>query len=546
MKIIKIAMALGIAGIFLSGNSAPVEIDCNSPVVTKSGLVAGKKEDNADVCVWKGIPFAAPPVGELRWRAPQPMPKWEGVREAKEFGHRCMQKGIFKLEVATSKEGMSEDCLYLNVWRPKSQEGLRPIPVMFWIHGGGYTGGSANTPMYWGDRLAEQGNVVVVSTNYRLNVFGFFSSPALAEEDHNKSVGNYAILDLIAALKWVHDNISNFGGDPNNVTIFGESAGGFAVCTLLATPLGKGLFHKAILESGGCTASESLEQGYEHGKEIARNLGCDEKDLKCLRAIPAKTLLEKGSGGMMQRGSVPHHDGYVLKDTPLSMIEAGNYNRVPFMAGSCRDEFGNTLRLMKRFKKIQPENYEQGLIDEFNVPPEDAKKLVQLYPLSEFHNRPVEAYGRMFGADASLGCPTYLGLLAVSKQQQDTYHYRFDYDEMALGKYFGAAHSFEIPFIFDAFDRMPMNLLYTRKNTAQAKALGKIIQAYWVNFAKTGNPNGEGLPFWSPFRADSQQTQILDREIKTEAGTFKERCEFLNDYTTKHKLDMDIIRSKKN
>ncbi len=529
MVTLAILIALGL------GANARAEWNCADSVPTKSGLVKGAGEKDGGACVWKGIPFAAAPVGELRWKAPQPVPAWPGARDADKFGHQCMQKGIFTLEVMTSEEGMSEDCLYLNVWRPK-QEGK--FPVMVWIHGGGYTGGTANTPMYWGDRLAEEGGVVVVTANYRLNIFGFFADPSLRDEDPNQSTGGYATLDQVAALKWVQDNIGNFGGDPGNVTIFGESAGGWSICTLLATPLAKGLFQRAILESGGCDASEDLEKGYQVAKKTAENFGCAPSDLKCLRAIPAKKMLKVSTGMSEDGGNVTHHDGYVLTGTPLSMIRAGNYNKVPFMAGSNRDEFGKAMKLIGDLKKIKPSDYESALVREFKVPEADAKKLVELYPLSEFDNRPVEAYGRMFGVEVALACPTYLGLLSVAGQEKDTYYYRFDYDEMALGKYTGSAHSFEIPFIFDTFDRLPMNLFYTRKNTPPAKALGKIIQGYWVNFAKTGNPNGKGLPQWPAFEPGNRKVQILDSQVQTEPASIAPRCEFWEQYSKHHKLEM--------
>jgi len=531
----KATLVLGILLILFFGPKARAEFNCADPVPTRSGLVKGAAEKESGACVWKGIPFAAPPKGDLRWKAPQPVPAWPGVREVSQFGPRCMQKGIFTLEVMASEEGMSEDCLYLNVWRPNK---AGKFPVMVWIHGGGYTGGAASTPMYWGDRLAEQGDVVVVTTNYRLNIFGFFADPELRKEDPNRSTGGYATLDQVAALKWVNDNIGNFGGDPGKVTIFGESAGGWSICTLVATPLARGLFQRAILESGGCEQSEDLEKGYQISKKTAENFGCAAGDLKCLRAVPAKKLL-KGSTGMTQGGgNMPHHDGYVLVGTPLSMIRAGNYNQAPFMAGSNRDEFGKAMKLRKDLKKIQPSDYESALTREFQVPEPEAKNLAALYPLSEFENRPVEAYGRMFGVDAALACPTYQGLLSAAGHQNNTYYYRFDYDRMALAKYTGSAHSFEIPFIFDAFDRLPMNLLYTHKNTPPAKALGKIIQGYWVNFAKTGNPNGMGLPLWPAFEPGNQKVQILDSEVHIEPASIAPRCGFWDEYSKHHKLEM--------
>ncbi len=526
--IINRALFILVIAIILFGASlAQAQVSCTEPVETTSGLVRGMRESDTETCVWRGIPYAAAPVGELRWTSPRSMPKWSGVRDATRFGNRCMQKGIFTLEVQTAEEGMSEDCLYLNIWRPR-KSGV--FPVMVWIHGGGYTGGAANTGMYLGDRLAEAGDVVVVSFNYRLNVFGFFALPALRDEDPNGSTGGQGTLDQVAALRWVHENIAKFGGDPGNVTIFGESAGGWSVCTMVATPLAKGFFQRAILESGGCEQSRDLEAGYDSARDAASRLGCDPDDLNCLRALPARKVLGKGSGGMDEMASMPHHDGYVLTDTPLAMIRSGNYNKVPFMAGSNRDEFGKALKLIPGYYFTRPANYEKKLTGR-GFSQDDAERLVEMYPLSEFNNRPVEAYGRMFGADQSLACPTYQGLLAAADQQADTYYYHFDYDDFRYGKYIGAAHCMEVPFIFNTMDRLPMNLLFKEKHIEDARALQEIIQGYWINFAKTGDPNGPDLPHWPVFEPDSQKVQVLDTHTRTEPATdIAERCEFWEDH----------------
>ena len=519
MKRSIIIMAV-VAAIFLA-KELNAETDCRNPVQSASGLVAGISEDNS--CAWKGIPYAAAPVLDLRFKAPQPAPAWTGVREAEKFGQSCMQKGIFTLEVKTSKQGMSEDCLFLNVWRPK-KDGT--FPVMVWVHGGGYTGGSSSTPMYWGDRLAGEGDVVVVSFNYRLNVFGFFSSPALRDEDPHHSTGSYGTLDQVEALKWVSRNIKNFGGDPENVTIFGESAGGFSICTLLATPLAKGLFHRAILESGGCTATEELGKGYEVDRKLTEELGCKPDDLKCLRKIPARAVLDKAPTSMGSTGNLPHIDGYVLTATPLSMVRAGNFNQVPFLAGSNRDEFAKAMKLQRKLRAVKPRDYEKGLVEQLKFSEAEARELAALYPLGEFDNRPVEAYGRMLGADAAMACPTYEGLLAAARRQTDSYYYRFDYDQMKYGKYLGAAHSLEIPFIFDSHDRLPNSILYNDQNIGPARELTKIIQGYWVNFARTGNPNGPGLPQWPQFTPLNQMVQILDSEVRSEKAGIVPRCLF--------------------
>ncbi|HUT54004.1 MAG TPA: carboxylesterase family protein [bacterium] len=543
MKKVRAIFIICCAVILIGAGRAGTEDVCTEPVRTGAGMVRGAAETGTETCVWKGIPFAAPPVGELRWKAPEPPAPWSGVRDALAFSDRCLQKGVMALEGLAGKEGMSEDCLYLNVWRPRKSG---TFPVMVWIHGGGYVGGAAFTPMYWGDRLAQAGDVVVVTTNYRLNVFGFLALAALRAEDKNGSVGSYGSLDQVAALQWVHANIAAFGGDPENVTIFGESAGGFSICTMIATPLAKGLFQRAILESGGCDVSADLEPGYAQGDSIAANLGCRPDDLACLRRLSAKQVEDKGASGLTSgMGFMPHHDGWLLTATSLAMIRAGDYNRVSFMAGSNRDEFGKAMKLKRDLKNAKPSDYEKTLIDVIGIAPEDAAKLTALYPLGDYGNRPVEAYGRMLGADASLACPTYEGLLAAARQQQDTYYYRFDYDDFRFGKYMGAAHAMEIPFIFDSFDRLPMSLFYNDQNIAPARALGRVIRGYWLNFAKTGDPNGQGLPQWPAFNPDTRMVQVFDATVRTEPAPNVARCAFWDEYTKTHKGSLESLGTRK-
>ena len=527
-----------VLGLLLIAAAARAEDPCAAPVATRSGKVQGEAQGAA--CVWRGLPFAAPPVGERRWRAPAPVEAWSGVRDATRFGNQCMQDGIMALDGKASHLETSEDCLYLNVWRPQRSG---TFPVMVWVHGGGYYGGSGMTPWYWGDRLAEAGEVVVVTINYRLNIFGFFASPGLREEDPNHSTGGYGTLDQAAALKWVADNIAAFGGDPGNVTIFGESAGGWSICTLLATPVARGLFHRAILESGGCDMSGDLEQAYKEAEQVAAGANCPTDDLKCLRALPADRLLEQAGGEMSRMEWKPRHDGYVLRATPLQMIREGDYNRVPFMAGSNRDEFGKALKLKSKLRRVRPAAYESSLVSLFKVPPAEAKRLVELYPLAEFGGRPVEAYGRMFGADASLACPTYLGLKAAAASGP-AFYYRFNYDGYALGKYLGSAHSMEIPFIFDSLDRMPASAFYHRGNMPEARELERVIQGYWVNFARGGDPNGPGLPEWPRFVPDREEMMVLDTTVGAAAAGMSERCAFWETFSREHRSSLDALREE--
>ncbi len=531
---------LFVSALCLSGPLAAEEF-CTEPLETESGLVRGMDDPDTATCVWKGLPFAAPPVGELRWKAPQPHEGWSGVRDATEYGARCMQKGIMELAGIGGEIEMSEDCLYLNIWKPAKSG---KFPVMVWVHGGGYYGGTGAT--YYGGHLSENGDLVVVTINYRLNVFGFFAHPALREEDENGSTGSQGTLDQVAALQWVHDNIENFGGDPGNVTIFGESAGGWSICTLVATPLTRGLFHGAILESGGCDTSRNLEEGYDFARATAEKLGCPPDDIDCLRDLSAKKVLRKGSSGMT-RGIdyMPHHDGYTLTGTPLEMIRSGDFNKVPFIAGYNRDEFANALKLLPNLYHTRPKKYEKKLVKTFKFSEDQAREAAELYPLSEFKNRPVVAYGRIFAVDAALGCPTYQGLAAASEKHSDTYLYRYDYDGLKYGKYMGAFHGAEVAFVFGRLESTFGFKLTNEKNIDEVKELSRVIQGYWINFAKTGNPNGpcprglEDLPEWPAYNPESQMLQVLDTSVRAEPAGMDEKCVFLEDYSKKYEKAID-------
>jgi len=507
------------------------DVACTEPVETESGLVRGTGDTETATCSWLGIPYAAPPVDELRWAAPQPHPFWSGIREATEYGAICMQKGgiITDFLNAVPDREVSEDCLFLNIWRPAKSG---KFPVMVWLHGGGYTTGTGNSELYKGDRLARDGEVVVVTINYRLNVFGYFAHPALRDEDPNGSTGSYGSLDQVAAIRWVHENIEGFGGAPKNITVFGQSAGGRSVCTMVATPLTRGMFHRAILESGGCETSAPLEKGYKQARQIAASLDCDYNDINCLREVPAETLLEKGSQGMLEAGlvMVPHHDGYLLTDYPLAMIRSGNFNRVPFMGGYTKDEYRIAVLLMPRVFFGRPSKYEKILARSLGLPDEEAMRLAGLYPLSKYDNKPRDAYGQII-VDSFHGCPTTTGLSAAAERNPDVYLYRFDYDGMRLGGLIGTFHAMEIPFIFNSLDRNPVDFMYNKKNMEEAKALSRIIQGYWVNFAKTGDPNGPDLPHWPRLNAEEKKFQVLDVNTRTNVLDTADQCSFWEDYS---------------
>ncbi len=327
----------------------------STPVKITSGLLQGVESDVVPgIAAFKGIPYAAPPVGNLRWKTPILPTKWQDVRKADHYGDSCLQPED-KIIGSKEQQKMSEDCLYLNVWT-KSKTGSEKLPVMFWIHGGGCTTGSGSMPYYDGSRLAQKG-VVLVTINYRLGPFGYFGHPALSAESEHKVSGNYGLLDQIFALEWVRDNIAAFGGDPGNVTIFGESAGAISVGCLLVSPLARGLFHRAILESGSILGvTNTLKTLEEQGETLAKSFGTTKPfTASSLRAIPADEVLAKSSPaiGLFGKGIKyrPVIDGYVIPEYPMALFEKGKQAPVPMLIGTNKDEvtifMGSTFDYLK-------------------------------------------------------------------------------------------------------------------------------------------------------------------------------------------------------
>ena len=501
------------------GGPPPV-MDCWQTFNTSAGGVRGQAEDETHTCSWLGIPYAAPPVGNLRFAAPRPPAPWKEIRSTRRFAPRCMQVGSMELVNFDPSRQEDEDCLYLNVWRPRLKGQL---PVMVWIHGGGYFGGTANTPLYHGDHLAEAANVMVVSMNYRLNVFGFLATEAMVAEDPHHSAGNFALLDQIQALTWVKENISAFGGDPNNITIAGESAGGWSICTLLASPLATGLFHKAIMESGGCVAATSLPRAYEVARRVEEDVGCARGDLDCLRGIPAQKLSHRAVNFELKGFDwMPRVDGYVLKDRPDRVLRSGEYNRVPLLAGSNRDEIGVAPALFVGGYLDPGFRYTHRLQRSFGE--ENALALSSAYPLSTWRT-PASAYKRIF-TEADLYCPTLDGARLSSHFEPATWFYRFDFDDFRYGKLSGSAHAMELPFVFGDLKDWPLRPLYGYRHRQKAAELVRQVQQYWGNFIHHSDPNGEGLVPWP--RVGSPPTAlVLDGEIRAESlpPAQVERCD---------------------
>ena len=457
-----------------------------------------------------GIPFAAPPVGDLRWRPPQPPTPWQGILEADTISVPCAQE-----DALTTPASDSEDCLYLNVWTPDPAPSRR-LPVMVWIHGGGNTSGSTGDliPLgvgglfYNGRTLAESRDVVVVTTNYRLNIFGFFSHPELAAEDPAYPYsGNQALLDQRAALEWVRDNIVAFGGDPDNVTIFGESAGAFDVCYQVASPLSRGLFHRAISQSGGCTTRRTTDtEARQRTAQLAAASDCTdaENQLACLRALPVAELLERSAG------FGPTVDGGFLPDQPRALFDSGNFADVPYILGSNTDE--GTLFLLGTPPIATEEAYEAAVESAYG---ERAGEVLSLYPVSDFDS-PNDAWARIVG-DSSLVCGTYDSARRAAAHGAEVYLYNFARPVLVdVLPSLGATHGAEIAFVFDSAES-PSEI---------DTAIGMSMQGYWTRFARSGDPNGDGALEW-PRYSDAEDRRINFNAENTIVSDFRRpQCEF--------------------
>jgi para-nitrobenzyl esterase len=461
-------------------------------VLTQNGLVAGAASNNSAVMVYKGLPYAAPPVGENRWREPQAAPAWSGVRMATEYGPRCVQNGFAPgVDQALS----SEDCLYLNIWAPKEMQPAG-VPVIVWIHGGGFFGGSGSQPMTDGANLASKG-AVVVSFNYRLGSFGFLAHPELTAESPNRSSGNYAMLDMIKVLEWVYDNIAAFGGDPVNVTIVGESAGAQAVATLMASPLSAGLFHHAILQSGAWMGlsigkQDTLAEREALGMEQAAKFGA--ASIADLRKAPAQQIFEN-----FPTGGEINVDGYLLpKDTSL-IFAANEHHPVDVLAGSNSDEavfFGPGLQDVASFKEYA--NTKFGPL---------AERFLELYPAGS-DTQANASYLKAFSTELAWQ------MRRLGKYQAErglgTFIYYFNHVPPGQEAR-GATHVAELAYVFNQNGQQP-NWTDTDRKLADTMA------SYWVTFATRTNPNKQGLPQWPPYKGNEVgNVQVLGDEVAPEA-----------------------------
>ncbi len=477
--------------IALAGSMA-VSGAVNDPVKLDTGLVSGLTGSSGEVRIYKGIPFAAPPVGNLRWRAPQAPAHWEGVRKAEQFGARCMQATNGG---PAAQQPVSEDCLYVNVWTNAKSAGEK-LPVMLWIYGGGYSVGSGSQPDYDGEALAKKG-AVIVTMNYRLGAFGFFSHPELTKESDRRGAANFGMMDAIAALEWVQKNIAGFGGDPKRVTLFGESAGSGLIANLMASPRAKGLFHRVIGESSSWNAvtiarMRTLADAEESGVKLAAAAGAS--SLAELRAKPADQILKAG------RGLGPVVDGWLLPEDPAVIFAQGKQNDVPVLAGSNRDE--GTFFLQKGPQEQFLETGRRRFRDL-------SETYLKLYPMGSDD----EAYASALRAsrDEVAFVMRNWARLETKTGKSKAYLYYFTHEPPVApgGRSRGATHTAEIPYVFGNVGNRPW--------TDVDRRLSDAMSAYWVNFAASGDPNGKGLPKWPAFREGKNESVMVFGE-KAEAA----------------------------
>ncbi len=471
------ALALAAAGMSLAAIPEPIH--------TEAGLVTGVAGGAPEVRVFKGIPYAAPPLGDLRWRAPEPATKWSGVRAADKFAAACMQTPypMGSPYRVLDEEKTSEDCLYLNIWTA-AQSAKERRPVMFWIHGGGLTRGSGSTAAYDGTRFATHG-VVVVTVNYRLGVFGYLAHPELTRESAHKSSGNYGFLDQLAALEWVRRNIAAFGGDAAQITIAGESAGSWSVNALEASPLAKGMFARAIGESGALFSKlPTLEEAEKTGVRFAQSVGA--ANLTELRATPAAELLAKDGTASATVG------GWFLPAQVAAIFGAGKQNDAPALIGWNANEGSVFVPA-----QVNPENFKALARFRFG---KDAEEYLKLYPAAtaeEAHASSLAAFrDEVFGWEMR----TWARLQTESGKAPAYLYYFSKKPPGPFGERMGSFHASEIQYVFGTLG--PAATDEDRKLSAQ-------MGDYWTNFIASGNPNGMGLPDWPKYDAKTDEAMNL-------------------------------------
>jgi para-nitrobenzyl esterase len=522
--------------LFLVLVATPLSGAFKQPVRTDGGLVAGTPGKDPSVLVFKGIPFAAPPVGDMRWKAPAPPSPWKGIRKAESFGPSCIQTTVqerkpWTYEFMTHNE-ISEDCLSLNVWTAaKSAREKRPVYV--YIYGGGFSEGSGAVPVYDGEGLARKG-IVVVTFNYRLGVLGFLAHPELTKESPNHASGNYGLLDQIAALRWVQNNIKAFGGDPACVTIGGQSAGGMSVHSMIASPLAKGLFHRAIVESGGSTlgggpislGSRGLEDTEADGRTFAESKGA--KNLAELRAMswqkliePVKNTAAAGiSNGMPMFRFSPIVDNYCLPASVQQVVAQGKQNDVPVLTGQNVGELGGLMgppqqATVDSFVKQARLQY-GDMADEF----------MKLYPAST--DAAAESARAQSSRDQAIVSMYFWARERAKTSKTKAFIYLWDH---ALpgpdAERYGAFHTGEVPYVMDTL------YMSDRPFTDTDKKIAAMMSSYWVNFMATGDPNGRGLSVWPAAGAKAEVMELGDKNGPVPAAGDDAKLAFFDRFLTR-------------
>ena len=485
-------LGAAIAAVFLMNPSVAQQVH------TDSGTISGVRDGG--LSIYKGVPFAAPPVGDLRWRPPAAPTRWTGIRKADTFAPACMQEGVSMPGEAPPT--MSEDCLYLNIWAPRNRV-RKGLPIIVWIYGGGYRNGSASMPLYWGDRLAHRG-VIAVTIAYRLGPLGFLALPELTRESPHQTSGNYGLMDQIAALEWVQRNIAAFGGDPQQVTIAGQSSGSISVSVLMASPRAKGLFERAIGESGGLFEPLQLAPNYllanaeRDGEKYAASLGAT--SLPQLRRLPASALLGGASAGGVTH---PVIEPVVLPVSPYETFASGRQNDVPLLIGSNAEE----ARALTNVADVKASTFDTDIVSSFGTLP---PAIMEAYP----HATDDEA--RTARLDLERDLRFGWDMWAWARLQARTghgavYYYSFRQkppfpaDSVYAG--WGASHFAELWYTFDHLDKEPWPWRVADRKLAEQMSM------YWTNFAKAGDPNAGGLPHWPAFTDTDARVLYLSDSI---------------------------------
>lgn len=494
----------------------------------ETGKLEGTR--NNHVIVFKGIPYAAPPIGPLRWRPPQPAPAWSGTRSAQNFGHDCMQ---LPLGLLGSGLAPDEDCLTLNVWRP-AKAVHKKLPVMVWITGGGNVNINSASPTYDGTQFANQ-DVILVSFNYRVGRFGFFAHPALSTEHPQEMKGNYGLMDQLAALKWVKKNIEAFGGDSNNVTVFGESAGGFGVHVLMTSLQANGLFRQAISLSGGgrtgFVPGRRLDQAGPGGLPSAERVGVafantvgipgeDASALAQLRALPAGSIVGNLNMATLDQNASTFSntmiDGKLVVDEPGSIYKAGTSQKVPLIIGATDQDLA--------FPTATTMDQALALFD-----PADRPAALAAYDPQGTGN--VNEVATRISSDQLMVEPSRFVAKTLSAQGASVYQYRFSYVARSIrDKVSGAQHASELPYVFDT-----LKAKYGTAVSKEDQEMAQLVNSYWITFAKTGSPNRSDLPDWEPYHADT----LLDfsaqgaEQTASQADSWKNRLDLIERVNTR-------------